>query len=184
MSLILRGVNLSDIRSRLLAGEFKDLKLEAPKRYYESTSDLIGTITEIVTPSNKRVKFLTLPESKVCTWCRNPITQNLGIPFGKAETHNGILTINTYGSTCSFECSAALIKREEQEPASKRNSLLQNSWCLLAYLYNLQYPGKILQAAPDLFLLQHNPKTDISYLTPDPRFAVCQNQRIYQFTNS
>lgn len=188
MALILRGVNLTEIRTRLLNGEFKEIRLEEPKRFYESVTDLEGTITEIVTPSNKKIKFLTLPESKVCLWCRSEVHNNIGIPFGKLNYEDGILTINTFGSSCSFECSAALIRREEQEPIFKRNSLLQNSWTTLAYLYNLQFPGKTLKVAPDPFLLFHNDinekRGSLSYLTPDPRLAICCNHRLYQFTNS
>lgn len=129
--------------------------------------DRYNNIQTVLTVNHQMMQNATkenhqLPIGGICDYCRqNYKHATCGIPVKYEEevVHHGSMPLVHYrffvdGFFCSYNCGLAYIRHELGKSIRYRNPFYMDSEQLLFFMYNLQYPEKILKQSPDWHLLQ------------------------------
>lgn len=158
MAISIRNVDLNAIIAALASGGYNDLIIKPEVRRFETVEPILGHRWSFSNPDQSIVNIISVDVKSHCQWCRHPLGENtpqIGIPIAM-EIKNGVTYITQKGCMCSFECAAAIIRREHNWSASSRDPNHTNSWQLLNLLFMWCHPGKKLISAPDWTLLEQN----------------------------
>lgn len=162
MALPLRGIDINLVEQRLAHGHYAGLTIGPEKRRFTCVQPFVGYRWSVVTTEQHKIHFLSLKLSEHCQWCRCQVKPQdaLGIPVD--IIHKGDETfVAVHMTTCSFECTAAILHRELGWPLSSRSPHYHQSWKLLNLLFTWMHPSKRLVPAPDYTIFDANDKSVI-----------------------
>jgi len=158
MSIPLRNVDSALIGQKLAEGAYRNVTAGPELRRFAQSEPLEGHMWQIVAPDRNIIKMMSVggggasvtKPTDHCLWCRRfvPANTSIGIPISLERKPDGLF-VTTRGTTCSCECSSALLERERLWPISRRNTLHRDSVYILSLIHQMIHPGKRLVEAPD-----------------------------------